>query len=317
MPNVPAKPYPQMAAECRTWKIGNCSINKHGSKAFYIQNQNTPGRPKYQLVLEGGPRLRAPFGCNDGPPGKDGTPKPPTDRKGMVYSLEDQALIDVLKQVDDYMLEWGRLNARAIFGREVSAEFVGMMYKALVRVKEPDEKTTTTYAPTLNTKANTAKDSKFPTRFFACEELEQGKIVYERKDWQSAKPNCMTVPIVEISGVWASSQGFGLTVETTDCMIFPPQEREENPFMYNSLVDKSTVSDTTSVSSSSSPPSSSSSSSSSSSASPVVPNGISSVLLNPQTQPVAHPEEQDDEPFDGDEEDGDVSLEYTPAATPA
>ena len=317
MPNIPAKPYTDMATDCQSWLIKDFVLTKHKSKAFYIQSATAPARPKYQLALEGEPRIRAPFGCSD-PPTKDGAVKEPSDRKGMLYSLDYPALLVELEKVDQFMIEWGVLNSVKLFGKVVVRDVVENSYKPLVRRKTPDGKSMT-YSPTLNTKANISSTSKFQTRFFVCEELEDGKIVFEKKDWTAATKNCLTVPIIEISSVWQSTQGFGLTLETTDCMIFPEEERDENPFSYSSLVEKSALVE--SASTTITTPSKSnatnklvgSSSSSSSSSSSGSQSLISPVLTNVQTGTTT--DQEGDEPYD-DEED-DPAMSYTPADGPA
>jgi hypothetical protein len=242
------KPFTQLCTDFLQWDIkSEPFITKHKSKRFDIgASKGNSRRPKFQLAVKGGPKIRAPFGVKDPPKTEENQTGEPKNsmRKQLAYSLDSQELLDQLRGVDELVIDWGCRNIDKIIDNKPKSDnpdviraVVESAYRSLVKASKTKP---LLYKPLLNTKVNLDAESRYRTRFFEAEELPGGRtLMSTEKTSDIIRGNSMTVPVIEFSSIWASSGGFGLTVDSTDVMVFGADPRDLNPFDFGEIDEKS------------------------------------------------------------------------------
>lgn len=195
--------------------------NKYGSRTSYFRlSKDNTARPRFQMALST-ERLEAPYGISDPFDEKNKE----TDRKSLDISITNEILINILSEVDEFVLKYASENCEKWFNKKFSIEQLRFMYRPLVT----QPKTGKSYPPTFRTKVNLDRKSKNCTRFFTIEE-QDNKISYILKDESILGKKAKIIPIIEFASVWFSTAQFGVTFETTDVIVYCSDERVEFPF---------------------------------------------------------------------------------------
>lgn len=218
--------YTNLPEDCKLFFYKDPVTNKGGKgRVGYInRTKDDQSRAKYQLASKDDVRLRSPYGISE-PLDEQ---KKDTERKSLDLTIESDALLKALQALDDHNVNLAYENREKWFGNaDLEKAQIKFMYRPLVT----RDKTKQGYKPTVRTKVNLNMKTPNGTRFFVIEEKE-GKIKYLPKDHTIITKGCRVVPIVEVASLWFQDKSFGMTLESTELLVFPNGTREEFPFQW-------------------------------------------------------------------------------------
>jgi hypothetical protein len=171
--------------------------NKYGGKAIYLNGQNK-SRLMFQL-----PPLKAIVGVKE----SDKAPGTFT----MPLSLDNEAVQNVFKSIDNYALELIAANSQDFLGKKMTREVIeaGDSWKPLVKPSKKDG-----YPPLLNLKPwYESKGGPLKTEAYTADR--------QPTDLFSLDKGQRVSVIVEISQIWKSPLGFGVSIRLHKVMFAP------------------------------------------------------------------------------------------------
>ena len=182
-------------------------VNKYGGKAIYL---NGPNKSRLMFQI---PALKAIVGV------KESTTIP--GAWSMPLSLDNDAVLKVFQQLDDLTVDLLVKNCDQLFGKKMTKESIlnSDSYHPLVKTSSDPK-----YPPLLQIKPMINKETKqFDTKAYnpkrepvPLNNMEKGQRV-----------TC----IIEISQVWRSAMGYGLSVRLQQVMFSPTTRLAECAFL--------------------------------------------------------------------------------------
>lgn len=198
-------------------------VNKFKSRTSYVvKSKDDPNRPRYQLASKTDPLLRTPYGISKPFDEK----QQDSDRKSLDMSIESDALLEVLKKLDEHNVNVAFENCKLWFGKDLTRQHIEFMYRPLVTLDKEGK-----YKPTFRTKINVNAGSNQASRFFSIDETDTA-VRYVQKDSSLLTKGSRVVPVVDVASLWFSSTQFGMTLECTEIIVFPSSQREQFPFQW-------------------------------------------------------------------------------------
>jgi hypothetical protein len=175
--------------------------NKYGGKAIYL---NGPNKSRLMFQL---PALKAIVGV------KESEKAPGTYQ--MPLSLDNPAVLKVFQDIDNFALDTIAANSQDFLGKKMTREVIeaGDSWKPLVKPsKKPEYPPTLTLKPWYETGKDGAK-STLKTEAYTSDRLPTDLFSMEKGSRVSV--------IIEISQVWKSPLGFGVSLRLHKVMFAP------------------------------------------------------------------------------------------------
>lgn len=174
--------------------------NAKGGKMIYI---NAPGNEKVFFEL---PVLRAPFGLSSYTDQNSGNVSYSLD-----VSLDDQTLVDYIKNLESIVLDHVCNNSEELLGRKYSEEVIRQaLFKSCIRESKDGK-----YAPTMKLKVM-SRDGVYDTKAYDWSRRESSIDVLQKG--QRVKT------IVDINQVWIVDNKFGLSIRLKQILMMPTTE---------------------------------------------------------------------------------------------
>ena len=191
------------------WTFSNIKANPNGSKSVYL---NCDGR----RVNIQTPKMRAPFGLQKNQWNDGDTPKYTLD---LSFSKEPNEKLDefheTLKGLDELVLKEAMEHPKEWFGKnKLSRELAEDLYTSILRrYKDPETKEFTGKYPDT-VKLKIIRDGKFKTKAYGPDR--------EPIDIDEAlKGGAQVIAIMQISQIWISTMGFGVSLVANQLKVFP------------------------------------------------------------------------------------------------
>ena len=201
--------------EVAQWLYPKRVKTKKGSWAVYVTD--AAGKElRIQLNTHHGPKCTIPFGITswDDDPNKT--------RKNMEISLPSDQLTQFFTEIDENNITQGVDNSEEWFKQKLTRDEVAAKYKRLVQ--QPDEK----WNPNVRTKVN-LNSGRHPLFVYSINR-NNGREYWERTTYDKVVKGSRAAVIVKISALWFMNGQFGMTVETTDILMYPTDTRGDFDF---------------------------------------------------------------------------------------
>jgi len=223
--------------QVKTWYYKNPERNqKGGFTNFIVRKAGDFDRICFQATAqEGEPRCVAPFGVSEP---YDAT-KTDSNKRNFELNIKSQNLMQFLRALDDHTLQMAIQNAEVWFGgddskkkktKPPSESDVRSFYRSIIQ--EGDEEKG--YDPIFRTKVIIEGQNKL--RVYIYEGLINGKPSCRRGTLADVTSFVECVPIVEVVGMWFMSKQFGLSLTTTDVVLFPKAKRAPGLFNFGGAI---------------------------------------------------------------------------------
>lgn len=200
------------------WTYQEPTRNTNGGTSVYMTDSRTGRNPKVQF-----PKCRVPFGLQDGK-GENGETKQ-TTRKNLELDVSDPTLRAWAQTLDAKNAQFVVDNSQQMFKKDMKLATVEALQRPLAPPSSKPQ-----YNPLMRLKVNTA--GRAPTRVMVVEEegTSDAPLQWRTGTFADLTPGCHVVPIVEVSGLWFVSKGFGMTLAATDLLVYPTEDTVEFPF---------------------------------------------------------------------------------------
>lgn len=201
-----------------TWNYQEMTKTKKGSPVVYI-TQSATSEKKLQIQLQAHDEAKCglPFGISNY--GDD----PTNMRRTLDLTLSTDRQVAFWQSIDEQNVALAVANSEKWFGKVYDEDKIRSMYYPLVVFDESGKG----YAPRLHSKVNI--DPNVKSRLNVLEMTSTGN--YKLSSWEKVKPRDSAIVIVEISSLWFQrGRQFGMSLTSTDVIIFPQNERVECPF---------------------------------------------------------------------------------------
>jgi len=228
----PAPVAKELIADIKTWHYKNPERNQKGGFSGYIVRK--PGdfeRICFQATAQlDEPRCVAPFGISKP---FDAT-KEDSNKRNFELNIMSARLHEFLTALDENTQEQAVKNYELWFNsgeekkkkKPLTAEDIRGMYRPLVQ--EGDEKKG--YAPIFRTKV--VIEGTNQVRVFVHHGVSNGKVLLRPGSLSDITPFVECIPIIEVVGMWFMSKQFGLSLTTTDVVVFPKSKRPAGQFNF-------------------------------------------------------------------------------------
>jgi hypothetical protein len=217
---MPAKHFTSEVGKVANWTYKARVKTKKGSWAVYIVNKDD-NTIRLQLNKQHGAKCTIPFGisCWDDDPTKT--------RKNLEISLPNDELVSFFSEIDEYNINQGILNSKEWFKSQLSREEVELKYKKLVQ--QPDEK----WNPRIRTKVN-IDSGRYPLRvlnYVSASESSDNRDHLKPGTPSDITKGSKAILIIKISALWFMNNQYGMTIETTDVLLYSSNERDDFDFL--------------------------------------------------------------------------------------
>lgn len=214
---MPAKEYSKVDMTRFVYKAPQKN-KKGGMNAYIDESSESPSNPKVQF-----PKCRCPFGISD-----KKADASEYARRNLELSADDEGMLKWIQQFDEQNVAVAAKNSEAWFRKKLSAEALSTtLYRhcAQASQKDPDK-----YAPLVRVKV-TETGKNVTNIFIVYTDPKTGEEKYKRGGFDALTKNCHVVPIVDFSGLWFVSKGFGCTLSATDLLVWPSEQEDEFGFV--------------------------------------------------------------------------------------
>jgi hypothetical protein len=229
-----------ISSEIKTWNIKKPVKSKKGALMSYIERQGVWGRIQFQTTAhhsEQDPKCVAPFGISKPyDESKQADPK-----RNLELTIHSPSLFNFLVELDQWVEdtvtphydEW--INAPADDGKKKKAKAavplteaeIRRMHKPLVR-REDDQ-----YKPQFRTKVYV--DGANPVNVYLYGTDASGRPTLTKGTPNDITKFCELVAVVELASIWYMNQQFGLSLQTTDVMVFPQAKKQSGMFNFGDM----------------------------------------------------------------------------------
>jgi len=219
---MPVKLFTAEVGNVAKWRYPNRVKTKKGSWAVYVVDEGG-NQIRVQLNKQNGPKCGIPFGISSW------DDDPTKMRKNMEISLRTNELTDFFAEIDENNIQQGVAHSKEWFKSELTREEVETKYKRLVQ--QPDGK----WDPNVRTKVN-INTGRFPLRVLNY--VSANSSPDKRDHWKPGNSTDISkgseaIVIIKISALWFMNSQFGMTVESTDVLLYPNDTREDFDFVWN------------------------------------------------------------------------------------
>jgi len=150
------------------------------------------------------PAMNAPFGLSEYVPDNRSNPTKYSIDLSFRGHEEDPKIgrfLELIREIDLFMIDMGVKNSKVWFGKEMSKEVVGELYRPLVKESKQPEK----YAPTIKMKVR----SRPETNQLVVEAFNNDRTTFDINMFQAGtSAKC----IVDFAPIWFVNKQFGLTL---------------------------------------------------------------------------------------------------------
>lgn len=144
------------------------------------------------------PPMRTPFGVS--------APSDQVKEYYLNFSVEDQAIVDKLKAIDDKILEFVHQNCVALLGKEIDISVMRDLLYSPVLKQSKDGK----YAPTFKAKASSREGTDTSPVYNAKKELVS---------LTDITPGCQVASVIELNQIWFINGKFGLSLRLNQAKL--------------------------------------------------------------------------------------------------
>ena len=171
-----------------------------GAKQAYLNY----GREK--LIMQTATAMSVPFGLNCAD--KFGPPEYSVDLsfRGQDQRPEIKQFLDVMNQIDEFMLEQGVKNSKAWFKADLSRDVIKAFYTPCVKYSKDKEGNVLSYPPNIKLKLR-KNDGQFEAKFYDVNGTPHKDVPVE----DLLVKGVQVTAIMECGGVWFAGSKFGLT----------------------------------------------------------------------------------------------------------
>lgn len=192
------------------WTFSNVRPNPNGSKSVYINCDN------HRINIQT-PKMRIPFGLQKNQWNEGDTPKYSLD---LSFSSDANPKLDafhtLMEGLDETVLKEAMEHPKDWFGKnKLSKELATELFTSVIR-KYKDQETkefTGKYPDTIKLKIT--KDGRYQTK---CYGPDKQPVDME----EALKPGAQVIAIMQISQIWISTMGFGVSLIASQLKVFPP-----------------------------------------------------------------------------------------------
>lgn len=228
----------ELVDEVASWYYKEPQRNqKGGFSNFIVRKKGDFDRICFQATAQDGePRCVAPFGISEP---YDAT-KEDSNKRNFELNLHSPALRTFLETLDKVTVQKAIENYDTWFGgddkkkkKTISPDAIASMYRPLIQ--EGDE--SKGYGDMFRTKVIISGPNK--VRVYVARGLdEQGQPVVAEGNLNDITKFAEVVPIIEVVGMWFMSKQYGLSLTTTDVVVFPKSRRQPGLFNFGGTVPK-------------------------------------------------------------------------------
>jgi len=211
------KIYYNHEGKVQEWCYKPAAKHAKGATVVYLrERQGSEDKLTFQVQDMEEEKAVCPFGISNY--GDD----PSNMRRNLDMSLGNDRQINFWRSVDEHNVQMALQNSEAWFGKVFDEEKIRDMYYPLVVFDETGKG----YPPRLHTKVNV--DNGSVGRVNVLEMQADSK--YRVGGWEKVKKYEHVLAIIEIGSMWFQKKQFGMSLTTTDIIVYPQTERVENPF---------------------------------------------------------------------------------------
>jgi len=218
-----------------TWFYKNPERNqKGGFSNFIVRKQGDFDRICFQATAQDGePKCVAPFGISKP---YDAT-KEDSNKRNFELNIMSPNLLKFLQALDENTMNQAVANHDAWFNSDdkkkkktLSPEDIKGAYRSLVQEGDDSKG----YAPIFRTKVIIDGPNKL--RVFIYQGMVNGRPACREGTLADITPFVECVPIIEVVGMWFMSKQYGLSLTTTDVVLFPKAKRAPGLFNFGGTV---------------------------------------------------------------------------------
>jgi hypothetical protein len=177
--------------------------NANGGKTVYLN----VGSERCELIL---PAMRVPFGMSSFSDKNTGNVS-----YTLNMSLDDQAILEKLRSIEDLVLDHVAKNSVEILGKAYTPEVIKtVLFKSFIQESKDGK-----YAPTLKVKVHTKKPEGFVAKAFDASGQETSMELIQKG--QSVKS------LVDFNQIWVVDNKFGVSVHLKQCKFSPSTSLDE------------------------------------------------------------------------------------------
>jgi hypothetical protein len=208
---------------------------KGGFSNFIVRKPGDFERICFQATAqEGEPRCVAPFGISKPyDPAKEGD----SNKRNFELNMHSENLRKFLQALDENTIRQAIANYDTWFGgddkkrkKQLTEADIRGMYRPLIQEGDSEKK----YADIFRTKVVISGDNML--RVFVYKGMVNGHPVCVEGRLSDVTQFVECVPIIEVVGMWFMSKQFGLSLTTTDVVIFPKLKRPPGLFNFGGKI---------------------------------------------------------------------------------
>lgn len=192
---------------------------KNGGLVVYFKRSATSDdNVRFQLQLMDGQRCSPPFGVSSYENSEN------QSRMTLDLSIEDEKLVEFAKEFDEHNIKTA-IEHKEWFKKDYTEDQIRNMYYPLLIFDETGKG----YSPRLHTKINCDGENKANVLIY---QFIDGKEQYIPGQVSDIVKYTECMVICEAVGMWFQNKQFGMTLVTTDVIIFPKKKRPEFGFIW-------------------------------------------------------------------------------------
>ena len=214
---MPAPQYSEIAPEQFFFREVVKNQNGAGRTIYVNMSESNKSNPRFQLE-----ESIAKFGLQHPTPGST----EPTTRKNSDVSAASEGVRSWCRRMDEVVQNHLVNNSQAIFGKVIDGNKIRGAFRSTLSTPSKPE-----YAPLIRLKVNTDATAAKATNVMVFVRLkDNGEFVWRKGSADDITKNCRVLPIVEVSGVWLTPQGSGISLLLTDVLVYPTEQKKEFDF---------------------------------------------------------------------------------------
>lgn len=187
--------------------LGKPETSKKGGCSVYIQaSPLDTSTPKVQLVRDGEPLLRSPFGLNSSDEAAH------VDRKMLELTIVAPDLLDFFGRLDEYIQHVAIKNCDAWFKKTLSETDIRNMYKPVLAKRGEG------CLSMVRLKVNVG--DKKPVQIFRAKRMHDS-LVYSHGSPEDLNKTNEYMPIISLPGIWFMNRQFGVSLSLSSMLVFP------------------------------------------------------------------------------------------------
>lgn len=204
--------------------LNTCEVvkNKSGGNQVSLKYNDT------KRIIMQIPIMNAPFGLSeyvpsDGRSGSSNTVKYSIDLSFKGYDSDPKIanFMTLMRNLDEFMIQSGVKHSKEWFGKEMSKEVVGELYRPIIKESKMPEK----YAPTIKIKIRTRQD----TNAIVVDAFNKDRTSF---DMSGFLPGTSIKCIVDFAPIWFVNKQFGLTLTVLQLEVADIPQNKLNGFAF-------------------------------------------------------------------------------------